>query len=210
MLKNGIKYSYSKEQPIDGITLGIPMISFCDIPISQSQEHSEKYGSYALGLSKQPVFKKGKFCKAAPVAYLETMEPREEDIKRLFENEPTNMIFGFIKRMKYTYKDKEYNAYDECEWRLVLPSEEPNKWFVNEEEYDKWKAGRKSTFADNAVLLFNPDDIEYIIVNQKNNIPNNVKRLKKIKKIGNVDMTEEKMSLLISKVLSFEQIKKDF
>lgn len=52
ILKNGLKYSYCKEELNNEYILGIPMISFCDIPISRSYEHESKYGSYAIGLSK--------------------------------------------------------------------------------------------------------------------------------------------------------------
>ena len=44
ILKNGLKYSYCKEELNNEYILGIPMISFCDIPISRSYEHESKYG----------------------------------------------------------------------------------------------------------------------------------------------------------------------
>ena len=53
ILKDGFKFSYSKEDIIHDVFLAIPMISFCDIPLSISSEHSKKYGKYAIGLSKK-------------------------------------------------------------------------------------------------------------------------------------------------------------
>lgn len=57
ILKEGLKFSYCKEKLTDNLCLGIPMISFCDIPIEDSAEHSSKYGGYAIGLSKDYLLK---------------------------------------------------------------------------------------------------------------------------------------------------------
>lgn len=52
IIKEGFRYSYSKEAIGEGKYIGIPMISFCDIPISRSVEHMSKYGRYAIGIDK--------------------------------------------------------------------------------------------------------------------------------------------------------------
>lgn len=59
IIKEGFKFSYCKEEFMEGICLGIPMISFCDIPIGNCIEHVSKYGSYAIGLSKEALIKTG-------------------------------------------------------------------------------------------------------------------------------------------------------
>ena len=53
ILKEGIKFGFCKEILSNKHCVGIPMISFCDIPIGNSAEHSHKYGKYAIGLSKE-------------------------------------------------------------------------------------------------------------------------------------------------------------
>lgn len=55
ILKEGLRVTYCLEEypiwPV-GKKIGVPMISFCDIPIRDSIEHVQKYGPYAIGLTK--------------------------------------------------------------------------------------------------------------------------------------------------------------
>ena len=55
ILKEGIKFGFCKEILSNKHCVGIPMISFCDIPIGNSAEHSNKYGKYA-GIAQQYLF----------------------------------------------------------------------------------------------------------------------------------------------------------
>lgn len=55
VLKNGIYPNYCEEDlSFDNkkFVIGIPMISFCDIPITLLDEHTSRYGVYGIGLSK--------------------------------------------------------------------------------------------------------------------------------------------------------------
>ena len=53
ILSTGLRVSYSGEQITEDIFIGIPMISFCDIPPQCCEEHREKYGDYAIGINKE-------------------------------------------------------------------------------------------------------------------------------------------------------------
>ncbi|HET6556410.1 MAG TPA: abortive infection system antitoxin AbiGi family protein [Prolixibacteraceae bacterium] len=48
------------------LDLGIPMVCFCDIPLSQIKDHVNVYGEYAIGLSKEWAMSNG----ISPVLYL--------------------------------------------------------------------------------------------------------------------------------------------
>ena len=46
--------------------LAIPMVCFCDIPLSQITEHTLKYGEYAIGIKKDWAIKQG----VSPILYV--------------------------------------------------------------------------------------------------------------------------------------------
>ena len=71
IVKNGLRYSYAYEKyspevmsiigqnsALEGLKendngVAIPMISFCDIPITRASVHMDKYGEYAIGFDKK-------------------------------------------------------------------------------------------------------------------------------------------------------------
>lgn len=267
ILKEGLKFAYCKEKISDVNCLGIPMISFCDIPIGKSHEHTSKYGSYAIALSKVKLIKEFKD-QIAPVNYFistshidAAFKLRKEGLIKksnfsdAVQKEPGNevsaVINGAIYKGKafskgnsgkflcdfFTYEDylrsssknisymkayqSEYDGkiqinYDECEWRLVYPE---NKkllngslctWFWNEKDYNNWRNDRNDKFTDIPNLTFGVNDIEYLIVPTRMEIPSFIKKLMDLWTICHREITEEERFLLVSKVISIEQIKRDF
>ena len=80
ILKEGLKFSFCKEKFSDDLCLGLPMISFCDIPIGNSAEHSSKYGQYAIALSKKKLLQDYKGA-LGPVNYFTSLS----SVKAAFE-----------------------------------------------------------------------------------------------------------------------------
>lgn len=145
VLNEGLKYSYCYEEFKIGNTtkkLLVPMISFCDIPLSQAKEHIGKYGSYGIGLSKD----KAQLENINPVLYLDSSSLLSNSLKDgLIQNEltpihylnknesllqETNYLLGYIKNHKGVLKrrgkliNKNYKFIDEREWRIVpLPKD---------------------------------------------------------------------------------------
>lgn len=68
ILKEGLRFVYCKERLDERLCFGIPMISFCDIPVAQSVEHTSKYGEFAIGLSKEYLISNYSFA-IGPVTY---------------------------------------------------------------------------------------------------------------------------------------------
>ena len=69
ILENGLYFSYSYDD-IGSIFFALPMISFCDIPLSRNQEHTGRYGKFAIGISKDALLKKYPSGYWGPVNYI--------------------------------------------------------------------------------------------------------------------------------------------
>lgn len=70
ILVGNFKVTYCLEQfSLNGYlyTTAIPMVTFCDIPLSQIHHHIDKYGKYGIGLTKDWAIKNG----ISPVLYME-------------------------------------------------------------------------------------------------------------------------------------------
>lgn len=68
ILEGGLMPNYCKEDFSNSRRLyvvGIPMVSFCDIPITRTQEFTRRYGRHAIGLSKEWAMKNN----ANPILY---------------------------------------------------------------------------------------------------------------------------------------------
>ena len=54
ILKNEFWPNYNLECLFNSqLEIGVPMVSFCDIPLSQVKNHSKYYGKYAIGMNKE-------------------------------------------------------------------------------------------------------------------------------------------------------------
>ncbi|WP_397383044.1 abortive infection system antitoxin AbiGi family protein [Prosthecobacter sp.] len=82
ILKIGFKLKYCRERVMFGDTekqFRVPMVSFCDISISQAAENISKYGQYGVGLTEQWAIKRG----LTPVIYLQRYSALAESMLKL-------------------------------------------------------------------------------------------------------------------------------
>lgn len=228
ILKEGFKVSYSGEQITKDIFIGIPMISFCDIPVELCEEHRTKYGNYAIGISKKALIEIAGGL-LSPVHYVMCDEPiigaykyheqviqnnalNEEWIKdryssgatpvtvkgpqgqiytgftgclpddmsivkRFFElpklRDYANFALAFTKNYYCEHNGETFCAYDECEWRIIIPEDrsidnEAVEWYWSKVEYDNWKSTHGNTFLDICPnICVGPEDVTTIIVKSK-------------------------------------------
>lgn len=171
------------------ITVGIPMISFCDLPISDMHEYLKannsdkligKYGDCTIGLKREWAAKLGMshvWYHDEKSEFLRRTLPNKNDLLKSLQSKRNHNRWELISRIKpfmgeLESKDfKSYRFYDEKEIRYVpKPSELKKKNVCNiltQEEYDKYKEAasnkeKGSPLIPNIAITFKPFDINYI------------------------------------------------
>lgn len=137
--------------------IAIPMICFCDIPITRAKSHSNIYGKYILGINKD----------MAQTVYGDSLNPvlyrTSDNIKLALSDlsvikagnnidvsgchnhlQSINHIIGSTKPYSGNFKNKSNHCfYDEREWRILIPSDysDDTKWYwnISIEEFQKRK-----------------------------------------------------------------------
>ena len=199
-----------------------PMVSFCDIPLSDSKQHFDAYGKYGIGLSKQWAVKKG----VNPVIYIDSSSLIADSIYELIKErrkKDSNLtkkqkqeilqVKSYAKNYSGPLKRKNvdtqnYKFYDEREWRLI-----PGKEDINNERFSimlKYYIKNKSKYNEkiaNCRLTFNASDISYIIVEKIAEIHDMIMFLRNeyLNKCSANDL-----DILFSKICSTEQIIADY
>ena len=116
ILQNNFKVQYCLEKITTmggSFQLAIPMVSFCDIPLSEIKNHISKYGKYGLGLNKDWAIRN----KLNPILYIEKgselgnrirrtfMSTAEENIRNNNNSEIIDTIINLFQYMKMCRKD---------------------------------------------------------------------------------------------------------
>lgn len=223
--------SYLEDLTMLGITkedqtrleVAIPMVCFCDIPLSKMKYHLSCYGNYGIGMTKSWGIKNG----VSPVLYAnpnsETITFVKEILKiaRLKTNqsfqdiEPlsTNIrrLIRFIKpyQGKFVHNNKTYENkrfYDEREWRYV-PINTKSSFLSKEDFSDKnILEENNADLRTNHKLNFKSNDIEYIIVKDRTEVLSMINDVMRIKE----KYTPDEKLILTSKIISKDKIISDF
>ena len=225
ILADNFKIKYCKEViKLDESTIDIqvPMVSFCDIPLSQIKEHIRKYGNYGIGLSREWAVRNG----LNPVLYVEPQSHLarnlrgsfvyfldDEKIKNDEDKKARKQLFDTFRYMK-NYQGKlvrmeeerdEYRFSDEREWRYVPSiSLKFPMLLVSSATSDTIKdAGEK---IESARLKFEPKDIRYIIINNDDEIAEFILYLQSAK---GANYSLHDVQKLTTRIMTAEQIKSD-
>lgn len=97
--------------------------------------------------------------------------------------------------------------YNEREWRYIPdPKDKETFWLAEDEFKNPTTLADYNDQAGQFPLSFDPDDIKYLIIKEENEIPAMINALKRIKGKYSQTIIEN----LVSRILTTEQIKKDF
>lgn len=232
ILKDNFKIRYCRETIYtsnDHYDTLVPIVSFCDIPFSQIMSHVNNYGCYGIGLSKKwaernglnPVFyveKDSNFAANFFVKLFEKITESKASISNLTIEE--KHILDVIRYMKNYQGDlkrsekptiKDYRFSDEREWRFVLSPDHKELLIGNLKSF---KIDAKIKLAKDHLnekikderLIFEPDDINYIIIKKESERDSVIRNLERVKGKYPLDSVRR----LTSRIISVEQIKTDF
>ncbi len=171
----------------------IPMVSFCDIPLSMVDDHIGKYGKCAIGMNREwggdfgvnPVIyiQEGSIVGTAISAlgncFRDYNSKEIADIK-IVERFSTIMqatmdLSYFVKQYelhqdyKFFINDSDFTIkkcryYDEREWRFVPQNKIPDHWIINNKTFiDTKLLSEANKKMEKFTLDFTLDDIKYIV-----------------------------------------------
>lgn len=213
-----LEHVYCKSGTFRG---AVPMVSFCDIPLSEIKNHIDKYGCYGLGLKKSWAAKKG----MNPVLYIE----KESMIGHEFRNTAKKLLLGkydntiseegltiinlfrYMKNYEHELirNDKIYPNYrfsDEREWRYVPPKEDAEIIVLEKLFSSQEQKNQANSRLENIRLEFTPDDITYIIINEETEIAEFIEVLRSAK---GKNYTHQQVERLMTRIFTTEQIRTD-
>lgn len=217
ILENGFIGSYANEQfPTNNGTIGhlyIPMISFCDIPLSQLQYIV--YGNYAIGMSREW----GNTLPLCPVSYFPNNRKAHftKFVANCFDNFKRNVaqyskILGYVKPVrKLTEKGyathRRKDNYIEREWRKIYLKD----WLNSLTQYESFKDKNGSALLKHFIARFRAPQVDMIVVKSEVERENLIAVINSLKKIGgHPNIRSKDKMLLISKISTIDEIKKNY
>ena len=197
--------------------LALPMVCFCDIPLSIINGHTKFYGEYGLGMTKEWGIKN----KLEPLLYTSkdgSVSKMLNDLHCLkeimnlngFDSERKILLKNFKRiaaltkplsgEMKRNGKIFETDFHQENEWRYI-----PDNYdFISEENYNIKRQEGKISIPEGAIH-YKIKDIKYIFVKMDSEIPKIIDALHEKFKFH--DTSDVK--ILTSKIISLETLNFD-
>lgn len=221
-------YALERIANLDAIReFGCPMVSFCDLRLSELPIHMSKYGYYGIGLTKEWALN----ANLNPVAYVNKSSEFTNGLLRgidcLFQalrsDEQTD--YDALMRQQFTYMDtintlrfiknyegilirrnrkpRDYRFADEREWRHVTPHNTPGIL-----PFLPANLMHKKAYFNTQLrafrLTYTPTDVKYLIIPSEKNIP----ALRRT--IESLQVSQADQNHLLARIITSEQIKSDF
>lgn len=232
ILESNFGISYSRESIVGkgrSVGFAVPMVSFCDLKLSELKDHMDKYKGYGIGLSKgwankrglNPVFYVSRHCSFTE-NFISAVEKLHSHLDTIQDFEQFNAASTAYMEILNTYRYiKNYEAdlvrsgkktvpnyrfADEREWRYVPPLQATKRPFVPLEKIagDVQKQGLNASIA-HLKLKFQPEDIRCLIVEHDRERIELIDHLESVKS----RFREDTRRRLASRILTADQIRRD-
>lgn len=216
-INEGLWPRYCVEKKWNGKDFAIPMLCFCDIPLSQIKNHIDEnngYGCYGIGVTKHFA----RVHKITPVTYLyegALLKNKIDYFIRTFDNPSSNVKKMNVKEfmLYYVKKVNGYNNendvarkfYNEREWRYIPAIGKDVHIEILQADYDEQTIKNEySKMTKKLKIILKPEDIAYIIVKNESDIKQIIDVLRK-KYNGH-----RQLEKLYSRIITVQQIQEDF
>jgi len=226
ILSENFRIKYCKESSNwknSKTTIYVPMVSFCDIPLSQIKDHISNYGCYGIGLTKEWAIRNH----LNPVLYMQqnssladsydqalsslSNKPAKDDATRRFYHQLSDIV-RYTKNYEGTLIRKNapprnYRFSDEREWRYIPSIDEKCEPYYMDSDFDDPKTKEIAAKSVASMRLkFEPNDIKYLIIKDEIEITGLINHLRTW--IGpNFSMQE--VERLSTRIMTSEQIRTD-
>jgi len=188
ILKNGFSPHYCLEYSLErgdreaaskGLapTHAVPMVCFCDLPLSLIRKHLKEYGSFGIGLDKKWRLRNG----VAPVTYTHAKAQTRQPVLRLIakavrSGDKTSeidlkLLAAYTKRFRGpAWRDDQIKRgkhfYNEREWRYVPAIRQAGLLFLKRKDYDDTSKKDKlhDRWRKRYALPISPRNIMYLIM----------------------------------------------
>lgn len=190
----------------------IPLVSFCDIPLSRIEQHTTDYKNYGIALKREWGISK----RLNPIVYipenstfcrvlLETLNSPSR--RNPFALTQRNHILSHTKPMSVMRGDKKIDFYKECEWRYVPLISDPNKQFLTEKDFKNQENLEKANedLRIKYMLNFEFSDIKHLIVNSMTDIPDFIDYIE-----NKLDrFSDDERKILLTKIFTLGEVLPD-
>jgi hypothetical protein len=192
ILQNNFKPHYCKERNTENnidFDYWVPLVCFCDIPLSQIGNHISEYGKYGLGLSREWTLRS----KLNPVLYYHEKSDlyslymklskslsdiaNETSENKYNESNPYDSfciskdLFAYFKPYYgYDFKLKDNKVfYSEREWRYISKNTVSGNVIIPDSIENRDAIISNGNYIlDSEVLFFEPKDVTFIILQNEN------------------------------------------
>lgn len=232
ILSEGFKISFCRENlrfHKSNFVAYVPMISFCDTPLSQVKDHIQKYGDYGIGLTRDWAIRN----RLNPVFYIEpgsflaesydvALDVLYEVDKYIQEDKKAEYILTYDKILDFVRYVKPYDGIlerkgvkldsyrfaDEKEWRYVPPIGSTSWMHYPEAAFsDSHQREVAEKELSGKRLDFLPEDIRYIIIKDDSEIHEFIRLLDDVKGGG---YSKRDVERLTTRIITADQIRTDF